>query len=144
MREFWIRAAGVFLMAVTLLGYNAVIGIRDRDARIEQLSVQAEGMESTGGQSAGAGDYKDGTYTGEADGFGGKIAVEVKIDGGKIQAINILSAEKEDGAYLAMAEDIIPEMINAQSAEVDTVGGATFSSGGIRDAAVCALEKAVK
>ena len=54
------------------------------------------------------------------------------------------SAEKEDGAYLAMAEDIIPKIIEAQSAEVDTISGATFSSTGIKNAAEQALEQAVK
>ena len=54
------------------------------------------------------------------------------------------SAEKEDSAYLAMAEDIIPKIIETQSAEVDTISGATFSSTGIKNAAEQALEQAVK
>ena len=54
------------------------------------------------------------------------------------------SAEKEDSAYLAMAEDIIPKIIEAQSVEVDTISGATFSSTGIKDATEQALEQAVK
>ena len=53
-------------------------------------------------------------------------------------------AEKEDGAYLSMAEDIIPTIIEAQSADVDTISGATFSSTGIKNASEQALEKAVK
>ena len=43
-----------------------------------------------------------------------------------------------------MAEDIIPEILEAQSAEVDTVSGATFSSTAIREASAQALEKAVQ
>lgn len=41
-----------------------------------------------------------------------------------------------------MAEDIIPKIIEAQSADVDTVSGATFSSTGIRDAVSEALKQA--
>ena len=63
---------------------------------------------------------------------------------GKITAVDIVSAEKEDGAYLSMAKDIIPKIIEAQSAEVDTISGATFSSTGIKNASQEALEKAVK
>mgnify|MGYP000296520535 CR=1 FL=1 len=63
---------------------------------------------------------------------------------GKIEAVEVTSAEKEDSAYLAMAEDIIPKIIEAQSAEVDTISGATFSSTGIKNAAEQALEQAVK
>ena len=43
-----------------------------------------------------------------------------------------------------MAEDIIPSIISAQSADVDTVSGATFSSTAIKNATKQALDKAVK
>ena len=52
------------------------------------------------------------------------------------------TAEKEDGAYLTMAEDIIPKIIDAQTSEVDTISGATFSSTGIKNATAQALESA--
>ena len=87
---------------------------------------------------------RDRTYTGEADGFGGTIQVEVKIEKSKIAEINVISAEKEDGAYLSMAKDMIPKIIDAQSADIDTISGATFSSTGIKNASEQALEKAVK
>ena len=64
------------------------------------------------------------------------------VKDGKIEAVEVTSAEKEDSAYLAMAEDIIPKIIEAQSADVDTVSGATFSSTGIRDAVSEALKQA--
>ena len=41
-----------------------------------------------------------------------------------------------------MAEDIIPKIMDAQSTEVDTISGATFSSTGIRDAVSEALKQA--
>lgn len=50
----------------------------------------------------------------------------------------------KDGSYLTMAKDIIPKILDAQSAEVDTISGATFSSTGIKNATKQALEKAVK
>ena len=43
-----------------------------------------------------------------------------------------------------MAEDIIPKIVEAQSVDVDTISGATFSSTGIKNAAKEALEKAVE
>ena len=76
--------------------------------------------------------------------FEEQVAVEVTVKDGKIEAVEVTSAEKEDSAYLAMAEDIIPKIIEAQSAEVDTISGATFSSTGIKNAAEQALEQAVK
>ena len=68
--------------------------------------------------------------------------MEVIVENGMISEINITSAEKEDGAYLSMAEDIIPSILEAQSADVDTISGATFSSGGILDAVKAALSSA--
>lgn len=144
MREFWIRAVSVLVIVGALLGYNDVLEAREKDEQIAQLSAQLVGAQTTGTESAVTGNYKDGTYTGEAAGFGGMVSVEVQIEKGKITEVNMLSAENEDGAYLAMAEDIIPKILEAQSADVDTISGATFSSTGIRDAAAEALEKAVE
>ena len=106
--------------------------------------AQVAGNGQSDSENGGSTNYKDGTYTGEADGFGGTIQVEVKIEKSKIAEINVISAEKEDGAYLSMAKDIIPKIIDAQSADIDTISGATFSSTGIKNASEQALEKAVK
>ena len=40
--------------------------------------------------------YKDGTYTGEAEGYGGTIQVEVTLTGDEITSINVVSAPGED------------------------------------------------
>lgn len=66
----------------------------------------------------------------------------VTVENGTISEIEITSADGEDKAYLSMAEDIIPKIIEAQSADVDTVSGATFSSTGIKDAVSEALKQA--
>ena len=147
MKEFIVRLFSLLAIVGVLFGYNEVLNVRAKDEKITklnaQLEAQASGVGSNSESGNGAG-YKDGTYTGEADGFGGTVAVEVTVKEGKIEAVEVTSAEKEDGAYLAMAEDIIPKIIEAQSAEVDTISGATFSSTGIKNAAEKALEQAVK
>lgn len=86
--------------------------------------------------------YKDGTYTGEAEGYGGTIQVEVTLAGDEITSINVVSAPGEDSAYLLQAESVINSVISAQSTDVDTVSGATFSSTGILNAVDEALGKA--
>lgn len=133
-----------FLAIVGILaGYNSVLDARAKEDEIARLSAKLAGTEQSDDVSDGAG-YKDGIYTGEADGFGGTIQVEVKVEKSKITEVNVVSAEKEDGAYLSMAKDIIPKIIEAQSADVDTISGATFSSIGIKNASQQALEKAVE
>lgn len=144
MREFWVRLESMLAIVGVLLGYNSVLDVRAKEDEIARLSAQVAGNGQSDSGNGGSTNYKDGTYTGEADGFGGTIQVEVKIEKSKIAEINVISAEKEDGAYLSMAKDIIPKIIDAQSADIDTISGATFSSTGIKNASEQALEKAVK
>ena len=86
--------------------------------------------------------YKDGTYTGSAQGFGGAITVQVTLSNDEITDIQVTSAPGEDSAYLSQGEGVISSIISAQSTDVDTVSGATFSSTGIINAVVDALGKA--
>lgn len=86
--------------------------------------------------------YKDGTYTGSAQGFGGAITVQVTLANDEITDIQVTSAPGEDSAYLSQGEGVISSIISAQSTDVDTVSGATFSSTGIINAVVDALGKA--
>ena len=127
-----------------ILGYNSVLETRAKDEEIAKLNAKIENVESLEDQESKNGSYKDGTYTGEADGFCGTVKVEVIVKKQKIKEVNIVSADGEDGSYLTMAKDIIPKILDAQSAEVDTISGATFSSTGIKNATKQALEKAVK
>ena len=144
MREFWVRLVSVLAIVGILTGYNSVLDARAKEDEIARLSAQLSGSGQSGEVNGSENEYKNGTYTGEADGFGGTIQVEVKIEKNKIAEIDVVSAEKEDGAYLSMAKDIIPKIIDAQSADIDTISGATFSSTGIKNASEQALEKAVK
>ena len=88
--------------------------------------------------------YNDGTFEGSGEGFGGPIQVSVTIRDGQIETIEVLSHAGEDAAYYEQAEKVIERMQKAQSAEVDTVSGATFSSRGLIDAVSDALGKAAK
>lgn len=161
MKSFVIKLVSVLMVAGALVSYNMVLENRSKNEEIARLTAELENSrqaadEASGGQTSGGqvsgeqtseglnygADYADGTYTGEAEGFGGTIQVEVSIQQGKITDISIVSAENEDGTYLSMAQDIIPVILEQQSAEVDTISGATFSSTGIRDAVAQAIEKA--
>lgn len=86
--------------------------------------------------------YKDGTYTGSAQGYGGSIKVEVTIKNGKISKITVLDASGETASYFAKAKTLINAIIKKQSTNVDAVSGATYSSNGIIKAVRNALSKA--
>lgn len=97
---------------------------------------------STSSDAFTDGTYADGTYSGSASGYGGTITVSVTISGGKIASISIVSASGETASYLAKAKAVINKVISAQSPNVDTVSGATYSSNGILNAIKKALNKA--
>lgn len=154
MKTFAVRMVNALAIVGVLIGYNAIIDSREKKDEIARLNAELETVKleqqaalenGTASDSAGTnGSYPDGVYEGTGQGFGGEITVSVTVSDGNISSVEIVSAEKEDGAYLTMAQDIIPAILEAQSAEVDTVSGATFSSTGIRDAVAQALEKAVQ
>lgn len=85
--------------------------------------------------------YKNGTFSGSGEGFGGTITVNVTIETDKIINISVVSAS-DDEPYWSEGKGIISRILSAQSTNVDTVSGATFSSGGIRDAVKAALSSA--
>ncbi len=85
--------------------------------------------------------FKDGKYIGVGEGYKGDIKVSVVIKNGKIYKINILSTE-DDEQFFSKARKLTSSIITKQTADVDTVSGATFSSNGIIEAVSNALQKA--
>lgn len=141
MKTILTRFISIAAMIGVLLVYNnAVYANEEEEAAL--LAEYEEAMAEI--NAAQESSYNDGTYTGEAWGFGGTITMEVVIEDGTITEVNVLSAESEDSAYLAMAVDVIDDILSTQSADVDTVSGATFSSNGIIEAVELALESAKK
>lgn len=84
-------------------------------------------------------DLKDGTYKGSANGYGGKVTVNVTVSKKTMTAIDIVSAPGETDSFFSRAKGVIDEMLTAQSTDVDVVSGATYSSNGIIGAVKNAL-----
>lgn len=64
------------------------------------------------------------TRTGQADGYGGILRVQVMMEDGAISAVNILEQHETDGIG-SRALDILPdEMIRMNTWDVDVVTGA--------------------
>ena len=90
MREFWMRLMSAVVIVGLILGYNSVLEARAKDEEIAKTECQKyENTESLEDEDSKNGSYKDGTYTGEADGFGGTVKVEVIVKKQKIKEVNI-------------------------------------------------------
>lgn len=92
--------------------------------------------------SINASTYKDGTYTGSGNGFGGTTKISVAIANGKITGITTISNDDTSRYYNRAIGTITSRIISKQSASVDTVSGATYSSNGIIEAVQNALSQA--
>ena len=101
------------------------------------LEVEEEPVEESTG-------YVPGTYTGEGNGNNGIITVEVTVDEEKILAVNIVDHQETEGICDEALSQLPGAILAAQSANVDTVAGATMTSQGIIDAVNAALELAVQ
>lgn len=148
--SFKVKLLGLALVAASLVYYQTVITARatlvdEREqtiARVEAYNTSVlEQQNSAEEEETG---LQDGVYEGKGNGFGGKVRISVTIQGGKITSIDVVDASNEDDAYLIQAETILDDMIAAQSAEVDTVSGATCTADGLIEAAQDALGKAVQ
>ena len=151
MKSFFVRVLNLLLIAGVIFAYNAVLKQRGQAEEIARLEAELAAAnlrlerqtEETAADAEQESAYKDGVYEGSGTGFGGEIKVKVTVEKGKIMEVSIESAEQEDKAYFETAKSIVGDILEKQSADVDTVSGATFSSTGIREAAAQALEKAM-
>ena len=89
------------------------------------------------------GAYTPGTYTAEADGFGGKVALELTIgdNGGITNAVITGDGETPDVGGAAIPE-LANQILAAQSAEIDGVSGATVTSTAVKEALAAAIAEA--
>jgi succinate dehydrogenase/fumarate reductase flavoprotein subunit/uncharacterized protein with FMN-binding domain len=85
---------------------------------------------------------KDGTYSAEATGMDGKISINVKIASNKIESIDIADQNETAGVGDCALQTIADEVIESQSLGVDSVTGATVSSGAMKTAVGDAVKQA--
>lgn len=145
MHTFWIKTCNLLVLAALIFGYNAVLHSRSQEETITKLQnelTQQETEDSAAFDAEATSPYADGTYNGEAQGYGGTVSVAVTIQDSTITDVAIVSAKQEDAAYFDAAKGVIDEILEAQTTAVDTVSGATFSSNGILHAVADALGKA--
>ena len=135
-RNFIAKAANAVLVTCLVAGFSLWMADRNEaDAVARQEMLAAERAETLGPYA------NDGTFTGTAQGYGGPITVEVTVERGYIARVEVVDAPGEDAPYLAQASTLADRIVEAQTPNVDTVTGATFSSAGIINGCVEALRE---
>ena len=154
---FWIKMISVVLIAGALLFYNQAAvyrnnvenfnkQLKDYAEQVEAMKIQeAAAVEADGGSgSQEPSKYNDGTYDGSAKGYGGNISLKVTVERDTITDIQVVSATNETPSYYNSAVSVIDSILDQQTADVDAVTGATYSSNGIKNAVKAALAQAEK
>jgi uncharacterized protein with FMN-binding domain len=130
-----------------------------KKARINPSSEETKGTETASNKSSqtvspastttaavnpGAtlkGNYKNGTYRGEGEGWGGTTVVSVTIKSNRITKLNVVSHE-DTPSFFEQAKVVLDRIKAVQSTDVDIVSGATYSSNGLKEAVSNALKAA--
>ena len=152
-KNFLLRAVNLLLILGILWQYQQVALVRaaavsQRKQEISEVEaynasvLQAQSAAQAAQAAQTQSGYRDGTYEGSAFGFGDVIRVSVTIQNGKMTDIAVLDASGEDKPYYKQALPLLDEMLEVQSAEVDTVSGATLTAEGLIGAVEDALGKA--
>ncbi len=84
--------------------------------------------------------YNDGTYTGQGTSRRGDVWVSVQVQGGRVSSVTITRSTLQ--YPVRDIADLPAEVVQRQSAQVDIVSRATYSSMAFRDAVTQALSSA--
>lgn len=88
---------------------------------------------------------KGGTYSGSAPVHGGRygtLSMSVTISGGKIASISASENGGETNCYRSACNTLKPEALQAQSANISSVSGATYSSAAFKTTLQAVLNSA--
>lgn len=138
MKNLLLKICCIVLILGAIAMHNTVTAERlaDEEAAKEKAAKAVSSAEASSV-------FHDGLWRGSAQGYGGTITVEVRIEKGEIISIDPIEHAGEDVAYWDMATAVLPQLVESQGAKADTVSGATFSSSGIINATVEALQQAL-
>jgi uncharacterized protein with FMN-binding domain len=141
MRRITIIFAATVTVVVLLFSYRT---------STNQGSVAAAGKAKPGSSDAAtAAGGTDGTFTGDAaDTRYGPVQVQITLAGGKITAAQAVQVPQENGRDVRINSAAVPilvqETLQAQSAQIDTVSGATYTSEGYTQSLQSAIDAAHK
>lgn len=126
------KRVGKALLVIACIIGIAVGGVRlVMDKQVRKMATQLDAVAAVAPEQVA-----DGTYEGAAETPLVKVTVEVTVQAHKLKDIQLLRHENGQGAP---AEAMIPDMLNRNTSEVDSVSGATLSSKAIRAAVRDAL-----
>ena len=110
-------------------------------------STSSASPSASASASASSSGLKDGTFTGQSvDTRYGPVQVRVTVSGGKITQVDVPTYPTESFRDQEINQQAVPQLVSetlsAQSAKIDMVSGATFTSDGYEQSLQSALDQA--
>ena len=155
------RSAAAVASVVTTFGLSAYFHFADAKAASATAATRSASSNTgtaaatTGGTTASAGrtptvggaTMADGTYLGATDtNRWGPVQVQISVTGGKITSVTAVQTPSDNGRDIAINAQATPflasEALTAQSANIDTVSGATYTSTSYRNSLQSAIDQA--
>ena len=151
---------GAFLLYAVLINYrHALVSVfhggrggqslaSAQPAPSQTSATGAQSQQAQTQQPAAAGaQFKDGTYAGNSvNVFFGNVQVSAVISGGKLSAVHFLQYPNTHSVSVFINQQAMPylksEAIQAQSANVNIISGATLTSEGFQASLSSALNQA--
>lgn len=105
-------------------------------------ACSGSGSSTAAASDAGAAVYTPGTYTATATGMG-EVTVRMTFTENAITEVTVDTANETIDLARNSAEDFQKALLDAQSAQIDGVAGATFTSDAVRQAAASCIDQAI-
>jgi uncharacterized protein with FMN-binding domain len=145
MRRIAITVAATVSIVVLLFSYHTSTN-QDQVAAVGDLPVAPQPAAPSGPSASGAPSGGDsGTFTGAAaDTRYGPVQVQITVSGGRITSARTLQVPQQSSRDVRINSAAVPilnnETVQAQSAQIDTVSGATYTSEGYAQSLQSAID----
>lgn len=107
------------------------------ESTVAETTTAAETAEEESKEEQAA----SGIFEGNGSGFGGELKLEVTVTDGKMEKIDVISHHESSVVYNRAIPIITERIIEAQTPEVDSVSGATFTSYAVKSAVAQAMKE---
>lgn len=131
------------LICAAMLSCITACGGKEADVQTEETTTESAKEDSTQAAENQESLYTPGTYTGEANGYGGKVSVTITVDASSITDVTIEGADETPTIGGAALEELAGQAKDAQGWEIDGVTGATMTSNAVKNALQNALNQAM-
>jgi uncharacterized protein with FMN-binding domain len=134
------------VLTTTIAGTAAVLAFHPHAAMVQAGPATTAPSASTSAPATSSDGSGNGTATGDAVGTRyGNAQVRVTVTGGKIVQIDALQLQDHDGRSVQISSSAAPvlqqEALTSQSADVDAISGATYTSASYTQSLQSALDK---